>query len=288
MAQNRYLPYGYKIENGSTVIEQTEAEVIRRIYMDYASGLSYKKIAEQLTASDVRYMPDKPSWNKNMVARMLQNDSYLGTGKYPQIVTQALMQSAQKMAKPYNHTESDDIKLLKPLLVCGICGEPIKRRLKTCGAERWYCPSDTSHISIAVTDHTLLADIEKLQSHLTQNPQLAEQKRQSDNKADIEILRLQNEIEQAIYSGELDIEKLQRCITDLASKRYALIDDNSIYETTLVQKIGTLPKHKRDSNALTAIIAEVIVKGTTADALVLKNGQTIRLTQAEKGETPNG
>ena len=117
---------------------------------------------------------------------------------------------------------------------------------------------------------------------------MAEQKRQSDNKADIEILRLQNEIEQALYSGELDIEKLQQCIADLASKRYALIDDRSIHETTLAQKISTLPKHKRDSKALKAILAEIIVKGTTADALVLKNGQTIRLIQAEKGDKCNG
>lgn len=46
MAKNRHIPYGYKIESGKTVVEQQEAEIIRKIYRQYAEGLSYKKIAE--------------------------------------------------------------------------------------------------------------------------------------------------------------------------------------------------------------------------------------------------
>lgn len=44
MAQNRYLPYGYKIEHGKTDIEPQEAKVIRSIYKQYVSGLSYLKL----------------------------------------------------------------------------------------------------------------------------------------------------------------------------------------------------------------------------------------------------
>ncbi len=72
MAQNRYIPYGYKIENGAIAPCREEAEVIRRIYSLYVMGQSYKAIALALTEEGLRYASEKPDWNKNMVARILQ------------------------------------------------------------------------------------------------------------------------------------------------------------------------------------------------------------------------
>lgn len=46
---------------------------MRRIFRDYADGSSYKAIAEALTQSGHRYAPDRPEWNKNIVARQASN-----------------------------------------------------------------------------------------------------------------------------------------------------------------------------------------------------------------------
>lgn len=71
------------MNQGQIKINENEACIVRRIYSDYAAGQSYKKIAEMLTAEGIRYMPQKPVWNKNMVARILQNQNYLGNRKFP-------------------------------------------------------------------------------------------------------------------------------------------------------------------------------------------------------------
>ncbi len=50
MKKIRYLPFGYTIRNGHTVIEQQEADIVRNIFKAYIQGASLKEIAEDLTA----------------------------------------------------------------------------------------------------------------------------------------------------------------------------------------------------------------------------------------------
>ncbi|WP_312102887.1 recombinase family protein [Pygmaiobacter massiliensis] len=286
MAQNRYLPYGYKVENGKITTQLQEAEIIRRIYSRYAEGLSYKKIAEQLTESGVRYMPDKPQWNKNMVARILQNQSYLGTEKYPAIIENNLSHAAHQMVKPYTHTESADIKLLKPLFTCGICGAQVKRRLKTSGEERWFCPNDGRHIAVAMTDETLLAGIEKLQNHLVANRYLAKARQDTQDQIDLGVVRMQNQIDLALNEPTPNLAEIQQIITALASQKYALIQDPRYNEKELQEKIAQLATSSLDSRLLKEITAQIKLAHTAATALILKNGQTLPLPTAEKG-VPN-
>lgn len=283
MAQNRYLPYGYKIENGKTIIEPQEAEIIRNIYSRYAVGLSYKKIAEQLTEAGMRYMPDKPQWNKNMIARILQNQKYLGTEKYPEIIENSLSHGAQQMAKPYTHTEPVDIKVLKPLLTCSICGAQVKRRLKTSGEERWYCSDNGKHIAVAMTDETLLAGIEKLQNYLAANRQLVIAQQDTEKQIDIGVVRMQNQIDLALNQPVPDLTEIQQSIMALAAGRYALLQEDFSDGKELQAKIAQLSAIRLDSKKLKEITSQIQLAHTTATALVLKNGQTIPLPTAEKG-----
>lgn len=283
MAKNRIRPYGYKIEGGKTAIDAQEAEVIRRIYREYAAGLSYKSIAQALTGDGVHYMPDKPLWNKNMVARILQNASYLGTDKYPAILSAEEYRLAQQAQKPYTHTESADIKALKPLLVCGVCGEPVKRRFKPDGGERWYCPADTGHIGTALTDEALLQGVHALQKRLVASPGTAAGTDSTDNRVDITVIRLQNEIDQALTQPEPDHAAIEAAILSLAARKYALCRDGGD-SAELAERIGRMETGKLDSAALKAVTEKIIVKHTQAAALVLKNGQTIQPAPAGKGE----
>ena len=282
MAKNRIRPYGYKIEGGQTAIEPQEAENIRRIYRQYAAGLSYKGIAQELTDDGIRYMPEKSTWNKNMVARILQNENYLGTGKYPAIIETTEYRSAQQSMKPYTHTESQDIKVLKPLLVCGICGEGVKRRLKTAGGERWYCPADAAHITTSVTDETLLHGIGKLAQLLAEHPQMAKQTGAANNQVSLETARMQNEIDCDLTGENLDATAVQEKIVNLAGQRYALCHDKGDAGTDIVHQLTQLKDNQPSSELLRAITAQIKVKHTQVIALVLINGKII-----EKGVDSN-
>lgn len=283
MAKNRYLPYGYKIENGKTAPEPQESEIIRRIYRAYAEGLSYKKIAEQLTTESICYLPEKSTWNKNMVARILQNERYDGSEKYPAILEPDQRQAAQKMQKPYTHTESADIKTLKPLLVCGICGKPIQRRLKTSGEERWYCPSDVKHIGTALTDEALLESIGVMQSHLAENPQLAVTPQKANRRIDLGVIRLQNEIDHALSRPEPDLPQIRQSILALAAQKYAAMQETEDDSGMLVDSLSQPGDSGLDVQGLKGITEQITVTYTSVTALVLKNGQIIQPSAAEKG-----
>ena len=282
MAKIRIIPYGYKIEGGKTVIEPQEAESIRKIYRQYVSGLSYKAIAKGLTAEGIRYQSDKPTWNKNMISRILRNENYLGTDKYPAILETAEYRSAQQAMKPYTHTESQDIKTLKPLLACGVCGESIKRRLKTAGGERWYCPTDENHITLAVTDETLLQGISEMGKYLAENPQMAKQSTAIHNQISLETARMQSEIDRDLTDETVDYQAIQEKIINLAKQRYALCQDKGDDGAEIIAQLAELNGHPPTSKLLRTITKQIKVKHTQVIALVLKNGKII-----EKGASPH-
>ena len=72
MKKNRYLPFGYHIQNGVLCIHNAEAAVVRQTFLDYQSGQSYRLIAEKLTAKKNPYLENRTDWNKHMVKRMLE------------------------------------------------------------------------------------------------------------------------------------------------------------------------------------------------------------------------
>ena len=95
---NRKQPFGYKMEFGEIVLQPQEAETVRSIYLQYLAGASFKQLAEQLQAEDVPYDVDKP-WNKNMVARILEDDRYIGEKYFPALIPTEQFHAAQERRK---------------------------------------------------------------------------------------------------------------------------------------------------------------------------------------------
>ena len=276
MTQNRTLPYGYKIEDGRVTTNDAETEVICRIYRSYAEGLSYKAIAESLTAAGIRYMPEKPAWNKNMVARILQNQNYLGRGKYPKIVEEALCQAVKLSQKPYTHTEPTDIKAIKPLLVCEVCGSHIRRRVKKNGEERWYCEEGRKHISLTVTDETLMESIEILWRELIENLRFADAGDEAgeDHPISLETIRLKNEIDQMLKVEAIKEEEIKAKILELAAQRYAAYDTTWHNNQQLIHRLRQAPQ-EFNIKLILEITSEIKISYCKAEALVLKNGKVI-------------
>ena len=95
---NRKQPFGYKMEFGEIVPQPQEAVTVRSIYLQYLAGASFKQLAEQLQTEDVPYDVDKP-WNKNMVARILEDDRYIGRKNFPALIEAEQFRAAQERRK---------------------------------------------------------------------------------------------------------------------------------------------------------------------------------------------
>lgn len=65
------IPFGYTMENGRIEINQQQAEILCEIFTEYIQGTSLKAKAEKLSESKIEYAPNKYSWNKNRVQRIL-------------------------------------------------------------------------------------------------------------------------------------------------------------------------------------------------------------------------
>ena len=91
---NRKLPFGYQMRFGDVIPYPDEAEAVQKTYQNYLAGASFRQIAEGLQAQGIPYDGDK-QWNKNMVARILENERYTGIGPFPALVPAELFRAVQ-------------------------------------------------------------------------------------------------------------------------------------------------------------------------------------------------
>ena len=95
MGTNRTQPFGYRMEFGKVVIDPDEARWVVYIYEQYILGESFMRLSDTLCGTGIRYDADKP-WNKNMVARILQDRRYTGDNKYPPIIDICIFQQVDQ------------------------------------------------------------------------------------------------------------------------------------------------------------------------------------------------
>ena len=77
VAYSRFLGYD-RGEDGNLVVNPEEAKVIRLIYGEFLSGLSFKAIAQKLTAQGIKTPGGKNKWCQGTVKSILMNEKYKG------------------------------------------------------------------------------------------------------------------------------------------------------------------------------------------------------------------
>ena len=94
MASNRKQPFGYQIVCGEVIPHESEAETVRWIFATYLAGATYSALVASLQERGVPYDGGKP-WNKNMVARILEDGRYIGTDEFPPILKREQFEASQ-------------------------------------------------------------------------------------------------------------------------------------------------------------------------------------------------
>ena len=95
MASKRKMVFGYRMELGDIVPSPNEAETVRYIYTRYLAGASFQCLANELNQKALPYHTGK-SWNKNMVARILEDSRYVGADLYPPIISAEQLQAVRE------------------------------------------------------------------------------------------------------------------------------------------------------------------------------------------------
>ena len=70
------VPFGYRIENHKMVVNEEQADTIRRIFRDYLAGQSMDKIVSRLNHENPS--GEKRRWNISAISYILTNERYTG------------------------------------------------------------------------------------------------------------------------------------------------------------------------------------------------------------------
>ena len=235
----RKQPFGYKITLGEVVIQTEEARVVQQIFKQYLMGESLQKLADTLQAQGVTY-DDGRSWNKNTVARILEDNRYAGKKGYPKLIEPEQLQAVAEMraqkAAPPQKTE-----LQKEL--------------------RKLCTKSVS----AIVERQVIA----LLDGLLQTPTLIEQPPRCQFR---NASSAQTELDEILEQQPIDEELAKSVILKIAAEQYEALGDEE-YETIRLRHLFTTAEKMTAELLRNAVAAVEVVECQVR--LRLKNGQVI-------------
>lgn len=249
MGKYRKFPFGYWMEFGKVVIDPDESKWVIYIFDQYMQGESFKSISDTLKDAGISYDADK-HWNKNIVARILQDRRYTGAGKFPQIIDTCIFQMVdQKRSK-----KAADVQLTKAQ----------KMLKKKCGYQV------TTHLEHEVLYllNTLAGKPEQIELPNT-NPK--------ENNC---VETLQAELEELLVMLPVDETQARQKLIETTVAMYESIDPRE-YETQRLKRIFGREqiRSELDGNLLEQCVSAVTIDSMGKVRLRLKNDQIV-----ERGE----
>lgn len=233
MSKNRRIPFGYMMQNGIITTNPAEVLAVLTIFSEYMAGKSLLSIAINMK---VPYSENK-IWNKNMVKRVLENEKYLGTDNYPQLISEDVFRKVneRKSAKATSLCIiPDELQEVRNLTVCKECSN----RLFRTKAELWDCRNhDCRPFLFKMTDEMLTVAILNILNTVIANPVLIEAEATvSEYIPTSEILCKQAEIDRAIDNGTKTAEEIRNDILRLAELKYKHFTYSDVNQKTELLK----------------------------------------------------
>lgn len=225
MPKNRTIPFGYCMKNGEITTEPKEVYAVVAIFDEYLKGRSLSEIAKLMQSEKIRYNAISDKWNKNMVKRIIENERYLGTEKYPQLIAEDIFRQANekrvKKATTLNLI-SDDLQEIRNVTYCAECGHKLSRIGGNSKYEHWDCKNpDCYKLEYRLTDQMIIGAVLTVLNSAIANPSLLESGGEiSTYSPTADVIRKQNEINQMTDSPQVDFDRVKAEIFKLAEMKY--------------------------------------------------------------------
>lgn len=241
---NRKQPFGYRIEQGQIVLHPKEAKLVRWIFTQYNSGNAYSTLVDMLKEQEVAYDEGK-LWNKNMVARILQDTRYVGDGRYPAIITQNELDAA------------------------------LDKRKKKCV---WTDNAQTNKLLRQLSGRQYIEGMEQRVLHLLNTlilhpEQIQEEEKVSDSR---QLQAQQGKLDELLNCQPIDEDSAKKLIYEIAAMQYTMLGSGK-YESQRLRHLFCQREVMKelDIGFLKSTVSEIISGGNGRICLKLKNGQVI-------------
>ena len=270
MSKNRRIPFGYMMQNGIITTNPAEVLAVLTIFSEYMAGKSLVSIAINMK---VPYNEDN-IWNKNMVKRVLENEKYLGTDTYPQLISEDIFIAVneRKSAKATSLCiVPDKLKEVRNLTVCKECG----KRLFRTKSELWDCRYKNCHpYFFKLTDEMLTGAILNILNTVIANPMLIEAEATVSEYIPTSDIRCkQSEIDRAIDNGTKTAEEIRNDILRLAELKYKHCTYSDVNQKTELLK--SLIDNRDQLNNLDIGLLKSCVKRITVSRLCVIEAEFI-------------
>ena len=244
MASKRKMVFGYRMEFGDIVPSPNEADTVRYIYTRYLAGASFQCLANELNQKALPYHTGK-SWNKNMVARILEDDRYIGEKEFPALIPTKQFHAAQERRKEmrpeYKQTPAQ------------------KELRKLCGG--------------TVPD-SVARKVLKILNQMVDDPQIIKIETSGVPTTE-DIRRLQQKLDTLLQTPPVDADTARQKALEVASLKLASVKTEE-YESHRLRRIfGSQAKlWELDANLLRQSIRKITYDSKTVKVL-LKNNQVL-------------
>jgi len=151
-------PYGYHAEDGKLVVDEEEAEVVRRIFTEYIEGVGTREITRRLNLEGVPTRKAKSGWSVCRIYDHLHRKCYCGERTFDGLViecpaiideeTWGLVQERLRKNRRNPRGNTSEVYLLQHLLYCEECGRKMivhTRRGNKSTRRAYRCRSCTHH-----------------------------------------------------------------------------------------------------------------------------------------------
>ena len=252
MGKYRKFPFGYCMEFGEVVIDPDESKWVTYIFEQYILGGSFKSISDTLKDAGINYDTDK-SWNKNFVARILQDRRYTGEEKYPPIIDICIFQQVEE--KRNKKVVASKVTKAQKIL------------------KKKYGGKQSTHIE---------QEVLYLLNGLAEKPDRIELP-EEPVKGSIRVETLQAELEELLRMLPVDETQGRQKLMETAVAMYEAIDPRE-YETQCLKWIFDREQVRTelDANLLEQCVSAVTIDSTGKIRLRLKNDQIIEKRECDE------
>ena len=284
MLKNRVIPFGYCMKNGEITTEPKEVYAVATIFSEYLNGKSLLQIAKLMESEKIRYNSDSDHWNKNMVKRIIENEKYLGTDKYPQLIDEDIFRQAnEKRVRKANSlcTISEDLSEIRKVTYCAECGEKVFRKTNGKGREYWNCGNpDCFKYEYRLTDQMIIGAVLTVLNTAIANSSLLEYGGEiSVYSPTVDVIRQQNEINRMTDSAQIDFDRVKAEIFRLAELKYDCCTYNDSPQKTAEIK-ALLENHEQlntlDIGLFKACVSRICISHFCTVEVELINGVRIK------------
>ena len=280
MAKNRKIPFGYMMQNGEIITNPKEVLAVATIFSSYLNGESLTTIAQSM---EVPYN-EGTTWNKHMVKRIIENERYLGTDKYPQLIDEDTFHraNAKRVAKATSLCViSDELQQVRKLTFCKECGQRMFRKGGNTRSEKWdCCRKECYPLDYRLTDQMLIGAILNVLNTAIANPSLLESGGEvSSYNPNGEIIRQQNEIHRMMDSNQIDYDRTKAEILHLAEMKYACCTYSDAPQKTELLKslLAEQPQlNTLDIGLLKSCVSQILVSHFCTIEVKFINGTVIK------------